>query len=933
MLGVVCPLRVPRCFLIPSRMPNPNARPFHPPRHLRLVVVVLILLGLGLLWGLLLAQLRSERERALALASASNDMLATLLERHAERTLRAADETLRAMGQIPPLGIAALDLPTFMRLHRDHEDPYVGALLVDAQGRVAAAFPDGVQMPVVGASAPAWSLWQTHREQGLDARMLIGTPRADGLRANRLLDLSLPLRHIDGGFAGVAVLSLSTDYFADTYTAYATERGAAIELMLEPQTALVTVGNLPEGVAQLLSQRRLSAYPVRVQVSTSQDMALRDFSRQHAQRYQMGVIATLTILASGAVLLWLVRRDPLWRRWPGAKKRGTTDQLQASARRLEEAQRVAQVGNWEYDLLSGRLVWSAELFRLFEVDPRRFEVNFDAFLALIHPDDRETVNKAYADSLLHRQPYTVVHRIQLADGRIKWLEEKCLSDFDAAGRPVRSMGTTQDITERKALEDALRASESELRNIIAQEPDGIHVLDEGMRVVHMNPAGLAMLEAVSVEQLASWRLADLVAPRDRQAYNELHHRVLQGGSAQLEFEVIGLRGTRRQIETRAVPLRESGRVRHLGLTRDITDKKRAQDERQIAAVAFEGQEPMVIMDGQRVIRQVNQAFVSSIGFSAEDLVGQPFDRMRSARHEDLYYQAICDTAQRAGRWRGEVWWRHRRGHDIPCWMVVTAVKNLEGEVKSYVLSMFDITERKASESRLLALNHELTQSRQQLRELAALNEAAREGERQHIAREVHDELGQVLTALRMDISLLGMRFGALDPQVGEQVTSMKSLVDRAIQGVRNVATDLRPSALDMGLMPALQWLCSEFARRGSVMAEFIPPAQDVDLGAERSVVLFRIVQESLTNVTRHAGASRVTVRLTTIGPMLQLDVSDNGSGFDVEAAVSRKSFGLLGMRERALALAGEWHIKSAPGAGTVVTVTIPLNPLLTEALP
>lgn len=249
----------------------------------------------------------------------------------------------------------------------------------------------------------------------------------------------------------------------------------------------------------------------------------------------------------------------------------------------------------------------------------------------------------------------------------------------------------------------------------------------------------------------------------------------------------------------------------------------------------------------------------------------------------------------------------------------------DGTVISAVGITQDITERKNAETAMFNLHRDLEESRQRLRELAAQNEARREGERKHIAREVHDELGQVLTALRMDISLLGMRFGTLDPALSDKVQDMKGLVDRAILGVRNVAVNLRPTALDMGLVSAVEWLCNEFTRQTTIACVLHAPEEDIDLDETRAVVVFRIVQESLTNITRYAQASQVDITLGQPGNELWVEVRDNGRGFDLDAASKKKSFGLLGMRERALAMGGQVDITSAPGQGTVIDVTIPID--------
>jgi PAS domain S-box-containing protein len=359
---------------------------------------------------------------------------------------------------------------------------------------------------------------------------------------------------------------------------------------------------------------------------------------------------------------------------------------------------------------------------------------------------------------------------------------------------------------------------------------------------------------------------------------------------------------------------------------DITERKQAEEQIHIAATAFESQEGMMVTDSNSVILRVNRAFTEMTGYTAEEVVGQTPHLLSSGRHDADFYREMWDAILRTGGWQGEIWDRRKNGEVYPKWLTISTVKDDVGATTHFVGTHYDMTERKNSEIAMLNLNRDLRESRQRLRELAAQNEARLEGERKHIAQEVHDELGQVLTALRMDLSLLGMQFGSLDPAVNDKVLDMKVLVDRAIHGVRNVAVNLRPTALDMGLVSAIEWLCKEFTRQTTVACVFLGQEEKIDLDEARAVVIFRIVQESLTNVTRYAQASQVEITLGLRGHELGLEVRDNGLGFDLAAAAKRKSFGLLGMRERALALGGHVDIISAPGQGTVIGVSIPLDP-------
>lgn len=217
----------------------------------------------------------------------------------------------------------------------------------------------------------------------------------------------------------------------------------------------------------------------------------------------------------------------------------------------------------------------------------------------------------------------------------------------------------------------------------------------------------------------------------------------------------------------------------------------------------------------------------------------------------------------------------------------------------------------------------LLRSRQEIREFAAHNEQVREAERARIAREIHDELGQYLTALSLDISILEMRFCASLPALAEQVESMRKLMDRTISMVRNVASQLRPAAMNLGLEAAAEWLVSEFRSRTGVACTLSLPAKTILLDDESATTVFRILQESLTNVSRHAAARHVDVSLRVEAGHLVVQVRDDGRGFEESTISGRNSFGLTGIRERAIILGGEAHLHSVPGQGTVVTARIP----------
>ncbi|MBL6750031.1 MAG: PAS domain S-box protein [Nevskia sp.] len=242
-----------------------------------------------------------------------------------------------------------------------------------------------------------------------------------------------------------------------------------------------------------------------------------------------------------------------------------------------------------------------------------------------------------------------------------------------------------------------------------------------------------------------------------------------------------------------------------------------------------------------------------------------------------------------------------------------------GRMTAAIGTVQDITELKAKEDELLA-------SRQMLRELAAHHEQVREQERSRIACEIHDDLGQYLTALRMDTAFLGIRFGQEHPQLQAHLERMKDTIDETIGVTRNVAAALRPGALDLGLAAAAEWLLAGFEKRAGIRCQLdAPAAEDLRIDAERATAVFRILQESLTNVARHAHAGRVWVKIAVAAQDLVLEVEDDGGGFDPAELGGKRTFGLLGMRERALMFGGSFSIDRRAGGGTAVSIRIPVT--------
>jgi len=321
-------------------------------------------------------------------------------------------------------------------------------------------------------------------------------------------------------------------------------------------------------------------------------------------------------------------------------------------------------------------------------------------------------------------------------------------------------------------------------------------------------------------------------------------------------------------------------------------------------------------------------------------------------------QILAQAAQR-GQSEVEGWRIRKDGSRFWASVVVTALRNAKGSLQGFAKVTRDMTERHGKDETLakakqllelraeqrnavlVRVNQELRieigereraegqfkASLDQLRALAARLQSVREEERTSIAREIHDELGQACTAIKMDLALIGRKATKRQTQLRTKVDSAIRLVDEMIVTLRRIASQLSPRTLDdLGLTAACAAHAQEFESRTGIRCHLSLPRESLALDSERSTAIFRIFQESLTNVARHAHATRVEARLEREADHVLFQVHDNGRGFDPGEAKARRSLGLVGMQERALLLNGELKVEGVPGAGTTMTVRIPLPP-------
>lgn len=327
------------------------------------------------------------------------------------------------------------------------------------------------------------------------------------------------------------------------------------------------------------------------------------------------------------------------------------------------------------------------------------------------------------------------------------------------------------------------------------------------------------------------------------------------------------------------------------------------------------------LDGR--ILYCNDSFARMLGYDSTD-------ELKRAKATDLYpsvraRNSFLNTLRARGSLQNfELTLRRRDGQKVTVLENVSLVRGANGEADIIQGTSVDITELKAVEAALRKSEEQHRSLAERLRDLAQHLQRVREEERARIARELHDELGQALTALKLDLHWLVERTSDTDPAT-ERLRSMIGLVEQTIAWVRRLCSDLRPSILDdLGLGAAIAWLAQDVERRTGIRCRTSVSSEPAEVPGNVATAAFRILQESLTNVVRHANATEVEIALSTRGGRLVMEVRDNGRGFH-QARRRLGVFGVAGMQERALELGGKLRVISRKGVGTRVRLTVPLS--------
>jgi PAS domain S-box-containing protein len=637
---------------------------------------------------------------------------------------------------------------------------------------------------------------------------------------------------------------------------------------------------------------------------------------------------------------------------------------------LLRAQRAAKVGLWEIDLRTDRLTWSDAYYELFQLD-RHLPPSFDRWLARIHTDDRAGVEAQYQRTIPENDEQDFEYRIMLPDGTVRWMQRKGQIDRDEQGRPMRLIGLTFDITERKRGDAALRASEERWQLAVDGSTDGMWDWDPRSHRVFLS-SRWKTLRGYTEEEIGDG---------DSERFSRIHpedlDRVMRTVQLYLakripvfecEYRTRCKDGSYRWINDRgqAVWDEEGRAVRMVGSEIDITDRKWAEEritelnrelgeraqqlltfverlresEDQLRVITDSVPSPIAYVDRAGRYQFVNRGYEHLFDRSGRDIIGRSVEELSAEDYETIRPHIARVLAGEALSFESSRVLRDDRRATML--VSYTPDRRSDGTVSGFYILVTDISDRKRAEEGLREFNTQLEQRVEErtielvkfqgrLRALATELNLSEQRQRQRLSEDLHDYLAQLLVSVRLKLNQA--KRSGLPPASMDFIVEADSTLTQALTYTRSLIAELSPPVLrNFGLLVALRWLADQM-RQHELAVSLNRRVDDISVPEEQAVLLFQSVRELLINVSKHAGTDRAVVTVYKLDGMLCIEVKDEGRGFDLKAAQladgapsESSQYGLFSIRERMCAMGGDFDLESTPGRGTKATLLLPLAP-------
>lgn len=647
------------------------------------------------------------------------------------------------------------------------------------------------------------------------------------------------------------------------------------------------------------------------------------------------------------------------------ERKAADEALQQQRARFEFVAEGSDVGFWFCDLPLDKIIWDKRVKNHFWLPPDDSVVTMAIFYSLLHPDDREPTRRAIENSINHHEQYDVEYRTVAPDGLEKWVRANGRAFYDESGKPVRFDGITQDITARKRAQAALRASEERYRTLFETMAEGFVlcelVRDEQGRAVDIrwlecNPA-LERLTGLSRDQVVG-HCASQIFPDEWEWWVRIYEGVVKEKKV-YRFEH-GSESAGRTWDLIAFPHEGD---RFAVLYDDITARKQAeaqllQSQKTFSDLVERAPFGIFIIDSDFRIAQMNMGSQNGAFRNVRPVIGRDFSEairivwpepvaeevISVFRHtletgEPYYSSSFKSTRNDTGAAESYEWESHRIAlpngqNGVLCYYFdSTQLRQAEESVRESEARYRELARNLDREVQLRTLElqrrtEQVIRASDDLRELSGRVLRVQDEERRRIARELHDSAGQILTALGLELGSLTEDVLKAAPQLAGSFAGAQDLVQQLHREIRTTSYLLHPPLLDeAGLSSALSWYVEGLSQRSGIEIDLKVPDDFGRLPRDMELVMFRLVQESMTNIHRHSGSRTAEIRVAREDGMVTIAVRDRGRGMPPEELKKIREggsgVGIRGMRERLRQFQGELRIESDE-SGTQVLVKIPI---------
>ena len=575
------------------------------------------------------------------------------------------------------------------------------------------------------------------------------------------------------------------------------------------------------------------------------------------------------------------------------------------------------------DLIQNKMLYASKAHQsVFGHSSAEFFDNPQLWYEIIVPEDKSIVDAGFP-TLLSGKNLRHEFRIELPNEQIRWIEAKMNPTLDTNDKLIRIDGVASDITHRKQIETELLESEINFRRSISESPVGIRIVSVEGNTIYANKAFLDIYEFNSLKEFTSTPAKVRYTSESYVKHQERKKKRKEGVEV-FDYE-ISINCKNKEIRHVKVSRKEvlwNGIQHYQVINLNITEQRNAEEQlRKLSRAVEQSPDAICITDPNGIIEYVNPRTIKLTGFSAKELINQNTRIFSSGEKSKEEYSQLWKTINSGNIWSGELHNKKKSGELYWESTTISPIFDTAGQITHFLAIKEDVTERKLTE---IALYN----SEEQLRKFASHLQNVREEEKISLAREIHDDLAQISVALKIDMGIFERKLskGIEATTLEELLSKLKDFsgqVDNSIKSARRIINGLRPELIELlGFDEACKSYLLDFEKTHHISTQFESTILNLNIGLEQSVALFRILQEALNNILKYAMATIVTVQLKNIDDKLVMEISDNGTGFDVNKKGRPDSYGLIGMKERVKLLGGNLDITSKVGEGTMVKVEI-----------